>query len=443
MRQFLYISPYFPPVSRVGALRPLKLLRHLQQHGWQAVVLCDQVPGDAVSPELERAIPASVQVVRDYSWFASRPGWRAGAERWTGSHSPKPQASASSKGSGNGGQGDIFRWISWNPEWIPLGRHFVDMPYALQSVRRLGKSYAFDAIVVNADPWASLLVGSRASNEIGVPWIADLRDPWGPCALRRPLRPKLQQNYVHRTELQLIRSSSAYVLNTDRAREDYIAAYPEVPISRFHTLRNHSDPELTSGGQPLAFPEFTLLFLGGFRRFVASSSLLKALRVVKGRSTSPFKLRIYGSLPQQERAEVQALGLQDVVVVERPRPYTEVGMLLSAADLVVSQSHSTDQRIPAKVYDYLSSNRPMLHIGAENQELSSMFEQAGQVDFVSSGDVDAIAAVVERHIAAGRQRSVVRNSEQFTSRAAARKFAALLDAAVDVAVDVAVDGAPH
>ncbi|MFT5993917.1 MAG: hypothetical protein ACI82G_002922, partial [Bradymonadia bacterium] len=35
----LYITPYFPPATKVGALRPLKFVRHLGAHGWRVVVL--------------------------------------------------------------------------------------------------------------------------------------------------------------------------------------------------------------------------------------------------------------------------------------------------------------------------------------------------------------------------------------------------------------------
>ena len=58
LRRFLYISPYFPPQLKVGALRPLKLLRYLEPRGWAADVLCDLRRSDATGASLERLLPA-------------------------------------------------------------------------------------------------------------------------------------------------------------------------------------------------------------------------------------------------------------------------------------------------------------------------------------------------------------------------------------------------
>ncbi len=56
MRPFLYISPYFPPDSRVGALRPLKFVRHLPSCGYRPVVLADAA-GASRDARLEAAVP--------------------------------------------------------------------------------------------------------------------------------------------------------------------------------------------------------------------------------------------------------------------------------------------------------------------------------------------------------------------------------------------------
>ena len=72
MRRLLYISPLFPPHTRVGALRPLKFVRHLPANGWIPTVLCDLQAKDPVNWDLVQTIPAEVEVVRDYGPRARR-----------------------------------------------------------------------------------------------------------------------------------------------------------------------------------------------------------------------------------------------------------------------------------------------------------------------------------------------------------------------------------
>ncbi|MFT6629615.1 MAG: hypothetical protein ACJA1R_002893, partial [Flavobacteriales bacterium] len=67
----LYITPYFPPATKVGALRPLKFVRHLGAHGWRVVVLTDLRNSDATSEALWDAVPEAVDVQFAYSGRAS------------------------------------------------------------------------------------------------------------------------------------------------------------------------------------------------------------------------------------------------------------------------------------------------------------------------------------------------------------------------------------
>jgi hypothetical protein len=46
MPTVLLITPYFPPMSVVGAKRPLNLVRHLPRFGWQPVVLAGDPAGE-------------------------------------------------------------------------------------------------------------------------------------------------------------------------------------------------------------------------------------------------------------------------------------------------------------------------------------------------------------------------------------------------------------
>ena len=66
LRRFLYITPFFPPMGRVGALRPLKFARHLPALGWAPVALADLRAGDGVNPELLGELPDSTIVEWDY-----------------------------------------------------------------------------------------------------------------------------------------------------------------------------------------------------------------------------------------------------------------------------------------------------------------------------------------------------------------------------------------
>lgn len=431
MRHFLYLSPYFPPISRVGALRPLKFARHLPALGWLPVVLADFWPGAATSAPLLDAVPPDVPVIRDYSARAEG-AWRAflrgaPAPRLDAPKAPRLAPAARRAVSG---LGKLVPEALRNPELIPLDDHAPHAAHALRAARRILRVYPCEAIVVNADPYSSLVLGARLARETGLPLIQDLRDPWSVCELRRPLRPALSSAAVDRLERWAVEAAHTVILNTEQARDDYRAHYPDIAAERFTTIRNHGDGGLTACGKHGGFDRFTLLFLGHFRRFVEGDVLLRALAVLRARGVPPERVQLVvtGDCPEATVEVARSLGVADMLVRHPFVPYHETGAIMDAADLLVLLNNRTRQRVPAKLYDYATSARPILAV-ADSPELERIVSGVPGAHFRGLDDAEGVADVVERELALGRQRVVARGDVGLSSREASEKLAAILDAA--------------
>jgi len=438
MRRFLYISPYFPPDGRVGALRPLKFVRHLGAHGWEPVVLADFHPGAAGAPELAAAVPAGVAVHFDYGWWAAaaaRAWW--GAARGSGPAACPPAPLAAPSGAIRRFGAAVGRWLErlvQNPELVPLGEHLIDLPHAHEAARRVFARSRCEAIVVNADPFAALLVGRSLARETGAPLVADLRDPWAPCELRRPLRPAPQRAVVDALERSVVEASSYVVLNTEEARDAYRAHYADLEPARFVTIRNHADRALigaTSAADRAGSSPFELLYLGQLRRFVEGDTLTAALGELGRRGIGPTRLRLHvvGAVGAAVLERVRALGVGDQLQVSDAVPLGQIGAVMAAADLLVAESHAGRQRIPAKIYEYLASPRPLLVV-TDNPELRSLLERAGGARWCARGDAAGVADRIEEALAGARRPDVVRRDLGLDSATASRRLAELLDRAV-------------
>ncbi|MFV8751209.1 hypothetical protein ACNOYE_11755 [Nannocystaceae bacterium ST9] len=418
MRRFLYISPFFPPMTRVGALRPLKFARRLPEFGWAPVVLCDLRDHEDCDERLAAAVPESTIVIRDYSRHAALARPRPRARDSAPSEPSKPSKPG---------------WFSRHAEDInPLGAHAFGMRHAFVAARAALEAHpSCEAIMVNADPYAALLVGARLARATGLPLIQDLRDPWACCDLRRPLRPAPQRWLVDRVERRAVEAARVVVLNTETARDDYRRHYADLPADRFACIRNHADPALHVDVEFPAFDRFTILFMGNFRRFVEGTTLVDALARVRaaglaGHGSDRVQLVVTGSIPAELRARAEAAGVADMLVAHRFVPYLEVASLMGRADLLLSFSHPTAQRIPAKIFDYLLSDRPLLVI-ADNPELARLVERAGGASVHGLQQVDAIAATIVAELARGRGRRVERAEVGVDSVTASRELAGILD----------------
>ena len=431
MRQFLYITPYFPPQSQVGALRPLKFVRHLPALGWQPVVLCDLWPTDATEPSLEAMVPNDVIIIRDYSRRAATAYEKLQVDGVT-KRIPTRKKRRFER---------LLPEFLNKPELLPLGVHSPDMPYALRAARKVLAAYPrIEAIMVNADPFAASLVGARLSRTTGLPLIQDFRDIWAPCKLRRPRRPLPWLWLEDHLERVCLAAAAHIIINTDISLRDYRLHYPDLPAERFSVLRNHYDPDLVVHGNTPPFDRFTLLHLGNFSRFRVADPLVRAVAQVVARGVDPGALQVIstGAWGDGAMALADELGVRDLFKLIAPVPYHEAGALLRAADLLVMIAEpAADQRIASKFYDYLGTPRPVLSI-SDNPESAAILLQCAPVAATAEatrsvdaaqlahGDIDGIAEYIGSELARGRQRSVERTCPGLLSRDATAELARIL-----------------
>ncbi|MCB9739666.1 MAG: glycosyltransferase [Deltaproteobacteria bacterium] len=431
MRRLLLISPCFPPQSRVGALRPLKFARHMTQHGWVPAVLADLWSGTATDPDLLAAVPDSTIVVRDYSRRATP----AFAAFEAASRRPAPAEAPRVRGPSQRGENASPRWLPAlldNPELIPLGEHAPRMPYALRAARRVLERYPCDAIMVNADPFAACLVGARLKRETGLPLIIDLRDPWALCELRRPMRPLPIRALIDRLERDVVRTADRVILNTETTLQDYRAHYPDLPPERFTCIRNHADRELIGHGSHPGFDRYTLLFLGNFGRFIKADVLIRVLAELRRRGIDEksVQLVVTGNFPETSWRMAQGMGVAAMIHLHTHVPYRQIGAIMDAADLLVLLIQPRGrQRLAAKLFDYLVSERPVLAI-SESVELRDLLARSGAGSAFDYAEISAIADHIASEIAAGRGRRVTRNAVGATSEEATAALCGHLDAIV-------------
>ena len=420
MRPFLYISPYFPPDSRVGALRPLKFVRHLPAHGYRPIVLAD-APSAPADARLAAAVPRDVVVVRDYGRSTRRrlvtPAIGIGH---AGSSSRRPF-----------GDGSRLRSFFERPDLVPLGPQALDIPHALAAAERVLDQYDCRAIVVNADPFAAAVAGALLARRKGVPLLLDFRDPWALCSLRRPLRKRWVEASVDQLERFAVGASERVILNTERARRDYAEHYRDLPAERFVCIPNHADPTLTVPPSEPNEPRrrFTLLFAGTLRRFVEGDVLLDLLSELKRRGVTAERLAlvIMGKAPAEFVHRAAELGLGEWLELEPPVSYLDVPTRLERADLLVVLSHRDRQRIPAKVYDYALSKRPLLVV-SENPELEELAARLGAATVFPHDAIEPMADFVTSKLA-DRSEGVARDFD-WTSKRATSRLATLLDDAI-------------
>jgi glycosyltransferase involved in cell wall biosynthesis len=246
----------------------------------------------------------------------------------------------------------------------------------------------------------------------GLPWIADLRDPWAWHDHPTYQPNSLSDRIVARMERSLVRNADRVVNVTPAVTQSYAERYPEVPGSKWMTITNGFDLEEFQGlGAVTQAQRFTISYVGGFDFQRSPILLLEAVaaliaegKVDRDRMTVRFVGRCEYANGQPLAATIHELGLDGVaeIVPMLPRPEALRELLRSHVLLLLSGVQRLS--VAAKVYEYLASGRPILAITGEGRA-ADIVRGAGAGRVVAPDDLqgakDAVAHWYASYLASG------------------------------------------
>lgn len=431
MKRVLVVSYYFPPIGGGGGQRPLRLVSHLRHAGYEPVVLTGQgptvdrwAPGDA---DLSEEIPEGVEIHRIAA--------------------PEPPA--------GGARGRLER-VAVVPQ--PWSRWWAE------NVQRLGAEagVACDLIWTVMQPYQSAEPTAALAASLGVPWVADLADPWA-----------LDEMLVYPTELhrrlwmrrmrRVLASADAIVMSTPEAasrltdafpelqshpvgvgphgweRADFMGAEPERADGKFRIV--HTGNLHTSLGQRQLRTARARRVLGGERdgvRIITRSHvyLVEALeRLLRARPEWRDLVELHLAGVQDEADREVVAGLSYVRLLGYVGHHDSVALLRSA-DLLFLPMHDLPPGIraglvPGKTYEYIASGRPIL-AAVPDGDARDILEEAGTAFVCGPGDVAAMETIlttrIESFLAGSPPPPLVREvAERYEYSRLAQELAAFFD----------------
>jgi hypothetical protein len=336
-KRVLMIAFHFPPVQgSSGVHRTLAFAKHLPEHGWQAsVVTADLQAYTSVREENWDMIPGDLRVVRAFARDTKRhfslneryPKWLALPDRW----------------------------VSWAVGATIKG---------LQLVRR-----EHPDVVFSTYPIASAhLAGMWISRLTGLPWVADFRDPMAEPGYP----PDAQERRVYQwIEACTVNRARRVLVTTPGTKKFYQEAYPRLPRDRLLIVPNGYEEDLerltTGRGQRIPGKTTVVLLHSGivYPRQRNPSMLFAALSELKESGeicARDLQVHLRASGHDEElRRSVDACGISDLVCFLPPLGYVEAAKEIAEADaLLLLQSDVCNRQIPAKAYEYLLAQRPIL-----------------------------------------------------------------------------------
>lgn len=405
----LFLAYHFPPIGGGGVQRALKNARYFPGLGISPIVLTG--PGKA----------DDYWAPQDRSFLAELPP-EVPVERIAG---PVPTAS-------RGARRAAERWLRSRP---PFERWWVEgcVERGLQEIAKR----PVDVVLATMLPYETSLAAARIAERSGLPWVADLRDPWALDEMQvYPSRWHRQRELARMR--RALRSAAYIVMNVPEARNALLEAFPELPAQRVGVIPNGYDP--ADFAAPFEAPrdglfrivhtgssyaelaraeqrrERTRRIVGGRRCEVdflprSAHHLLRALARWRERDPSigeSVRLVLAGAASAADRELVENSGVADLVEATGYLDHAESIRRVRAADLLFLPMHELPRGeaarlVPAKLYEYLASGRAIL-AAVPDGDARDLLARCERAELCRPSDEDAMQRVLEASHARHRER---------------------------------------
>lgn len=394
----------FPPAGGIAVQRALSFARYLPEAGVDVEVLTARNPAvPVVDPGLLEKVPPQVKIHRTFTpeiSFAMRQRiWRllSGGRR-----KPAAQAAESkTPAAGGGGRGlaGIARSIlTPDPEvvWVPFAR---------RAAARLLRQRPFDAVMITAPPFSTLMVGPWLKRRFPqVQLISDFRDEWLNFYLNTfdfHSTPAIRRQAAV-IERQVADASDLILSVTPGIVAELQQRYPHIPSSRFACIPNGYDPasfrDFTP--RPHGAGKVVITHAGTVYKTSAPVAFLDALDALPDDVRRRFEIRFVGrvsddvkSVFDNRKADIRFLGFM---------PQAEALKTLEETDyLMVTLLDS--HHVTGKLFEYLATAKPILAFTPLGGELDRLLEETGMGQCADPSNPADCIALLERAEAALRR----------------------------------------
>lgn len=311
-------------------------------------------------------------------------------------------------------------------------RHKGWYEYAFKAGDELIESEKIDAIISTSPPVTCHIVAKDLKQKHGIPWVADLRDLWSqyhyyPYSRIRRLLDK-------RLEFKTLSASDALTTVSKPFARELEGLHKTKDI---YVIPNGFDPDEKSQNSDIS-KKFYIVHTGKLHRGKRDPTpFFEALNNLIARDfidTNDLIVEFYGPHQEWLETEIKNFGLHDFVKSYNVVPREEILKKQKEAQLLLLFTGNTYNEIgviPAKVFEYFASQRPILSVGTSGSVVNRLLSETEAGKHVSNSEEieDALMKYYSEFKSKGKisYRGIDSEIEKYTHKEMSKKFANVLN----------------
>lgn len=423
-KKLLIITYYWPPAGGPGVQRWLKFVKYLPEFGIQPIVY---VPENPTYPIIDEALIAEVS---EKAVVLKQPIFEP---YQLASFLSKNKTKKISSGiiPNQKKQTIIEQFLLWirGNIFVPDAR-FMWVKPSVKYLEKYISAHNIDTIVTSGPPHSLHLIGLALKNKTNVKWYADFRDPWTTIGYHKALKLSAFAEKKHKQlEHQVLQNADVILVTSNTTKKEFeaLTTKPIEVITNGYDNENVSKQSLDK--------KFSLAHIGSFLSERNPRILWKCLQELISENqsfASDFELKLMGAVSQEIVDTIEAYKLSAFVTnlgyvshQEALAHQRKSQVLL----LIEINSEETKSIIPGKLFEYMISERPILALGPEGSDFSSIIKETNTGVFVTYNEKELLKNTILKFYSLyleGKLQSHAVGLQQYSRKKLTEKLANLL-----------------
>lgn len=391
MKKVLIITYYWPPSGGGGVQRWVKFVKYMNDFGWDPIVFTPENPErPALDESLLKEIPEGTIVLKNrvwepYTYYKKLTGRKNSARIQTAFLSEKKVTSSVVE--------NLAIWVRGN-FFIPDARKFWIKP-SIQYLNTYLLNNPVDVIISTGPPHSAHMIAASLKRKLNIPWLADFRDPWTNIDYYHELKlSKWADKKHHRLEKQVLKEADAVTVISPGMLREFETIVPRT----YSVIPNGYDSDDINQNDVVnhSKSKFSLTHVGSLTKTRNPENLWQALlELVSEDSGFEQDLEIH-NVGKIDFLAVESLDKFNLRKYLRKTDYLPHDQVIAEQQkaslllLLVNDTPNAKLILTGKIFEYLSSKRPIVCIAPEDGDAANVINSTNSGKVFGFKEVDRL-----------------------------------------------------
>jgi glycosyltransferase involved in cell wall biosynthesis len=387
-KKVLIITYYWPPAGGAGVQRWLKFVKYLPQFGWNPIIY---TPENGEMPVIDHSllkdIPQDITILKTpiwepYEWYKKFVGAGKSEKINTGFLTEKKKPGFAEK---------IAVWIRGNL-FIPDARCYWIKP-SVKFLLDYLKTNPVDVIVSTGPPHSMHMIALKVTQQTGIKWVADFRDPWTNIDYYKDLMLSASADKLHhQMEKDVVTKADEVIVVGNTMKQEFESQFNR----KIYVITNGFDTTDFPVQQNSATKDFVIAHVGTLvktRNPLALWEAINSLGNNKDELKQHLRLRLTGKVDISVKKAIADHDLEDVTDYVDYLSHDKVVLEQMNATLlllVLNDTPNSKGILTGKLFEYMASGRPILAIGPVDGDAAAILKESGSGVCFDFKDVNGI-----------------------------------------------------